>query len=38
MKSNNLICQMQHYILIETVKRYMTQIENSLTVPCWYHV
>ena len=38
MKSNYLICRMQHYILIETIKRYMTQIENSLTVPCWHHV
>ena len=38
MKSNNLICQTQHHISFETVKRYMTQIENSLTVPCWHHV
>ena len=38
MKSNHLICWMQHHILIETVKRYMTQIENSLTAPCWHHV
>ena len=38
MKSNHLICRMQHHILIETVKRYMTQIENSLTAPCWHHV
>ena len=38
MKSNNLICRTQHHISIETVKRYMTQIKNSLTVPCWHHV
>ena len=38
MKSNYLICRMQHYTSTETVKRYMTQIENSLTVPCWHHV
>ena len=38
MKSNYLTCQTQHHILIKTVKRYMTQIENSLTAPCWHHV
>ena len=38
MKSNNLICWTQHHILIESVKRYMTQIKNSLTVPCWHYV
>ena len=32
------ICWTQHHISIETVKRYLTQIKNSLTVPCWHHV
>ena len=38
MKSNYLICRTQHHISIETVERYMTQIENLLTAPCWHHV
>ena len=38
MKSDYLICRTQHHISIETVKRYMTQIENLLTAPCWHHV
>ena len=35
---NAKITLYRHHISIETVKRYMTQIENSLTVPCWHHV
>ena len=38
MKSNYLNCPMQHHISIKTVKRYMTQIDNSLAAPCWHHV
>ena len=37
MKINYIICWTQH-ISIKTVKRYMTQIENLLTAPCWHHV